>query len=576
MATKLLRKIQKIFGSAAGPTELSQIGSYAASSPMFTNDPAIMQALSNFLTGWYGVAVGGNSPAIQDLNSLHFLVTRQLAYIFQSGIPEWESGTEYFIGSFVSDGLGGFYRSLADNNIGNALSDTTKWSKGGIKQQVFETDDSWVCPPGVTKIRALLTTTYAGKGTKDSGYTIGLTVDGDAYGFGSSLYGALGNNENATAYSSPILVLGGHKWLQLAGNMSTSFGINTNNDMYAWGDNSSGALGINVAPPGARSTPVLVVGGKKWAFISGSNASGVTHFGGITVDGDAYCWGANGNGEIGDNSIVPKSSPVLVLGGYKWKQLVCSAFSTFGITVDNDLYSWGDNTYGQLGINSIIPKSTPTLIGGGKKWKYISAGPYNTYAIDSNGDMYAWGSNTEGELGVGDINDRSTPTLVIGGRKWDLISKGLGQTYAIDTNRDLYSWGARAFGALGDGVISFSSFVSSPSIVLGGHKWLNVFGGDNGAVGITSNGDMYGWGNNEVGQLGSNAFETLQSTPVLVVGGKKWASSSSIILNEMVLDVVPGTTYDVKLLQSVLRIGIENLYSYNFTGSPQLVIEYPS
>lgn len=127
MATKLARVLQKVFGSTAGPTDLGVIGSLAAGSPAFTDDPLEMQSLPNFDEGWFGVVVGANSPAIEDMNSLCFLLSRQIAYVLQTGVPEWDATTSYFIGSIAQDGTGVMYVSLTDNNLNHALTSTANW-----------------------------------------------------------------------------------------------------------------------------------------------------------------------------------------------------------------------------------------------------------------------------------------------------------------------------------------------------------------------------------------------------------------------------------------------------------------
>lgn len=124
---KLTRATQKLFGSTAGVNEISTFGSLKAGVPAFTNNPATIQSLSNYLAGWFQAVIGGNSPAIEDMNALFYLYAYQLVYIFQAGVPEWDSGTTYYIGSFASDGLGNIYTSLTDTNLNNALSNTTNW-----------------------------------------------------------------------------------------------------------------------------------------------------------------------------------------------------------------------------------------------------------------------------------------------------------------------------------------------------------------------------------------------------------------------------------------------------------------
>ncbi len=127
--TKIARKTQKIFGSTAGASQIAQIGSLAAAAPVFSTDPDTIQALSNYLTGWFSVVIGSNSPAIEDMNALCFLFARQLAYLFQSGVAEWDTATVYYIGSFASDGVGNIYSSLTDTNTGNALTSAANWKR---------------------------------------------------------------------------------------------------------------------------------------------------------------------------------------------------------------------------------------------------------------------------------------------------------------------------------------------------------------------------------------------------------------------------------------------------------------
>jgi hypothetical protein len=123
--SKLTRKTQLLFGSRAGSSQIGQFGSFAAGSPSYTKDPSTIQALSNYLEGWFGAILGNNSPCIEDMNALCYLFAYQLSYLFQEGIPEWDSGTTYYQYSVIQSG-GVFYMSTADNNLNNAVS-TSYW-----------------------------------------------------------------------------------------------------------------------------------------------------------------------------------------------------------------------------------------------------------------------------------------------------------------------------------------------------------------------------------------------------------------------------------------------------------------
>jgi len=100
----LTRAVQKIFGSTGGTGEFGQIGSKAAGAPTTTKNLETMQGLSEYLLGMNAIVSDqGTSvlPYLEDINSLFFLTTSQLAYLMQSGVPEWDDATEYYLGVSV-------------------------------------------------------------------------------------------------------------------------------------------------------------------------------------------------------------------------------------------------------------------------------------------------------------------------------------------------------------------------------------------------------------------------------------------------------------------------------------------
>jgi len=133
---RLARVTQKIFGSNAAANQIGIFGSLAAGSPTFTTDPTLAQSLSNWLDGWFGAILGSNSPAIEDMNAFCFVVAYQLAYLMQSGIPEYDAGTTYYTNNFALAG-GILYISIADNNTGNPVTDVTKWRIWGAASRTI-------------------------------------------------------------------------------------------------------------------------------------------------------------------------------------------------------------------------------------------------------------------------------------------------------------------------------------------------------------------------------------------------------------------------------------------------------
>lgn len=124
---KITRKSQKIFGgdlTASG--NIGVFGSLKAGSPAYSTDPETIQS-SHYPLGWADAVVANNAPALQDMNGLFYNDSYQLAYLSQTGVPEWDDATTYYIGSVVNDGTGRLYTSLTDNNLNNALSSSANW-----------------------------------------------------------------------------------------------------------------------------------------------------------------------------------------------------------------------------------------------------------------------------------------------------------------------------------------------------------------------------------------------------------------------------------------------------------------
>jgi hypothetical protein len=126
---KLTRKLQKIFcGNVSSASVIAQFGSLKAASPIYSDDIDTLTLLPAWTNGWADAVLTDNAPTIQDMNGLFYVMTKQLAYLMQAGISEWNATTTYYIGSLVSDGLGNIYRSYIDANINQSLTDRTKWT----------------------------------------------------------------------------------------------------------------------------------------------------------------------------------------------------------------------------------------------------------------------------------------------------------------------------------------------------------------------------------------------------------------------------------------------------------------
>lgn len=128
--SRITRKQQKIF--AADASNNGVFGSLQANDPTYSQDPDAIQGRTAYAEGWDSATYSAEKlPPLEEFQALQYLFSRQIAYILQEGVAEWNASTTYYKGSLVkaiqSDGSFVLYASLVDNNQGNLVTDTTKW-----------------------------------------------------------------------------------------------------------------------------------------------------------------------------------------------------------------------------------------------------------------------------------------------------------------------------------------------------------------------------------------------------------------------------------------------------------------
>ncbi len=276
--------------------------------------------------------------------------------------------------------------------------------------------------------------------------------------------------------------------------------------LWCWGNNSQGQLGVNdtvnhtgpqavALPSNAQITQVSV--GAEYACAVDTNQ-------------DLWCWGNNTWGQVGDgNATSPVKSPTVV--AHSILSVAAGEVHTCAIgAIGGGLSCWGSNGYGELGngttnVNVNATPSPTSMVDVSE----VVAGHESTCARDGLG-LYCWGLNGNGQLGIGSTTNQSWPAAVsLSGEK--LLAYGVSHGGAI-TGAGLFVWGTNADGQLGDGeaVDSHSpkaiSFANASALSLGA----------NSSCALTMTGKLYCWGSNAFGQLG-NGTTSDSSTPAPVV-----------------------------------------------------------
>lgn len=241
----------------------------------------------------------------------------------------------------------------------------------------------------------------------------------------------------------------------------TTFYIDENGGMYAWGKNDQGQVGDGTTE--TRLSPVAVMTDKKWAQVDGDDFGKMY---GIDEDGGLWSWGTRKK-NVADayETTPPQLTPERIMPNKKF----CAIEAGWGfyrhfalaLDVNGGLWAWGDNYYGQLGqgggSNPLKDSGddTPVRIKKDTRFVEISTNGETCGAIDEEGKLWLWGDNLNGELGSGKIYDgddlstsmswlsSSTPTVAIEteGVRFSKVKCSLVNTFAIDEEGNIWGCG---------------------------------------------------------------------------------------------------------------------------------------
>ena len=163
--------------------------------------------------------------------------------------------------------------------------------------------------------------------------------------------------------------------------------------------------------------------------------------------------------------------------------------------------------------------SSPKQIGALTTWSTIAAGYAISAAIKSDGTLWTWGRGASfGATGHNNLTNYSSPVQVGSLTNWANISIGFFQMIAIKTDGTLWSWGANNLGQLG---LGNTTYYSSPKQIGALTNWSSTSCGNYHVLSIKTDGTLWSWGNNNYGQLGINNI-TQYSSPKQVGSLTSW------------------------------------------------------
>lgn len=308
--------------------------------------------------------------------------------------------------------------------------------------------------------------------------------------------------------------------------MRHTLAIRADGTLWSWGNNSSGELGLGAWSSDAGSMdrtnrPVQVDHNTNWK----SAAAGFQHSLALKNDGSLWAWGANHLGQLGIGGNSATNRPTQVGNDSDWVSVAAGDEHSVGVRSDGSLWSWGNNSSGQLGTGTTTSANQPVQVGTRRDWIMASAGRSHTMAIRRDGTLWAWGRNDFGQLGNGTQFGALDPVQVGTSTNWAGVAAGAYHTLAVQSDGTLWAWGLGSDGQLGDGSSGSQARSSVPQQIAGMTGCRLVVAGYHNSGAIRSDGRIWLWGGNEVGQLG-NGTNLDSSTPVFLAAQGPWQSLS--------------------------------------------------
>ncbi len=338
-------------------------------------------------------------------------------------------------------------------------------------------------------------------------FSMARWADGSLHAWGSGESGSLGDGMQENRLT-PVQAGPDRNWRASDGGLFHTVALKSDNTLWAWGTNAFGQLGIGTTY--GSFTPAKVGNDSNWLEVQ----AGEYHTVAIKTDGTLWTWGRNSYGQLGlgDSSITRKLSPVQVGSDTGWTHI--AAGESFCLAIKSGtLWAWGLNSQGQLGDGSTTQRYAPVQIGSDTDWIMVAAGANHGLALKSNGQLWAWGYNANGQLGDGTIARKLAPVQIGTETDWASISGGLWHSIALKTNQTLWSWGENASGQLGDNTTTNDATKRRPRQVGSNATWIAIAAGNTHNLALRSDGSLWTWGANSVGQLGDGT-QTNRSAPV--------------------------------------------------------------
>ncbi len=352
-------------------------------------------------------------------------------------------------------------------------------------------------------------------------HTCALHPNGTLSCWGGNDYGALGRGSSQPSSAPlPAPVPGLKDVVEVTAGEFWTCARTSTDKLFCWGINQQSNLSVGESSSSIVSAKQVL----KFDGTPLSLSGGRSHRCALRDDGRVRCWGSNSGGQLGQGTSNGGYTSVMstVLNMVNAKKVLCSRAQCLAEDKDGKVWGWGYNFYGMMGL-------------GGADSQYVTkarAVPLRTgpvdYAVsnvagchlDGEGDVYCAGKAEAGQLGLG---YSSTGKLTVPARLRTLpkvVDVGAGDYHfcAATVAGDVYCWGNNDYGELGTSGDKFWPHKVAMPATTG--RVVQVAGGQKSQCVLTELGEVWCWGHNTKGQLGRGTLDNGSATPTLVAASK--------------------------------------------------------
>jgi hypothetical protein len=401
--------------------------------------------------------------------------------------------------------------------------------------------------------------------SQGTNFSIALKTDGTIWMWGLNSNGVRGNGATTinTVIKHPEQIGTDSDWVDISVGRLFVLALKQNGDLYGWGDNSYGNLGLGNNTD--QSMPVKIASDVK-SFSAGYYLTMIVKNNG-TMWGSGYndfgCLGIGNN--VGFVNVFTQESS----NATNWDKTFGSYYNSFAIKTNGTLWSTGTNVEGQTGLG--LPGGLVddfTQVGTDTNWDQIAAGVYHVLGLKTNGKLWGWGASHFGRLGINGSGDQyyRTPQAIQSTLNFKAIAAGWDNSSVIRADGTLYAGGSNAYGKLGIGSNDATTSNSNFAQVGTSSNWASIptRSGEFNSGAINESAEMSATGADNYSQLGNYDGTNTNSNSMSQVTCTDMLGVDDISKNNAVT-LYPNPAKDVIHLSTKAKIS--EIKIYNITGA---------